>query len=291
MKIDLHIHSKDCSDGRLPLGEIFQIAHERGIKFISITDHDAIDCQGRAISLARKYHIYYLTGVELNINFSAPGYNRGKAISLDILGYGYNPEDDAIKAKTRDLREHREKRAREILQRINSELEKEGIKPLGNEDMAAIESSVDGAFGRPHIARYMVHKGLVKNVKEAFDKYLVRCDVPKFPLSLKEASRLIRNAGGKVVLAHGNDPNGTSLYSFTSDLEEQLRIVKDYMLEYLDGLECWHSRHDSATTDSYLAFARKHRLLVTGGSDCHQNPVKIGTLDIPSYVADQFQFI
>ncbi len=73
-------------------------------------------------------------------------------------------------------------------------------------------------MGRPHIAAYMIEKGIVSNRQEAFDRYLVRCDVPKMSLSLEEASQLVRAAGGRVVLAHPNDPNGTSLAaSFAND--------------------------------------------------------------------------
>jgi predicted metal-dependent phosphoesterase TrpH len=53
MKIDLHIHSKDCSDGKMTLGEIFVKARERGIGMISITDHDSIECQEAAATLAQ----------------------------------------------------------------------------------------------------------------------------------------------------------------------------------------------------------------------------------------------
>ena len=290
MKIDLHVHSRDCSDGRLSLNDIFQIAHKRGVNFLSITDHDSIECQQRAIALAKDYGIHYLTGIELNIRFSSPLWRKGKPISLDLLGYGCDPENRVLKAKTLELQEYRNTRARLILERVNRELYKEGIEPLNEDDLAAIQESVDGAFGRPHIARYLVKKGLVKDVQEAFDKYLVRCDVPKLPLGLEEASSLIRGAGGKAVLAHGNDPHGTSLAMLTPDVSEQLRIIENDMLEFLDGLECWHSRHDAYTSKAYRAFAIEHGLVVTGGSDCHQNPVKIGTVDIPSYVVEQFEF-
>jgi hypothetical protein len=29
-------------------------------------------------------------------------------------------------------------------------------------------------------------------------------------------------------------------------------------------------------------------MLMTGGSDCHQKPLLMGTLDIPDWVAEQF---
>jgi len=72
MKIDLHIHTRTCSDGNLPIEEVFQEAINRNIALISITDHDSIDCQKKAIALARKHGMSYITGVELNVTFHYP---------------------------------------------------------------------------------------------------------------------------------------------------------------------------------------------------------------------------
>jgi len=288
MKIDLHIHTKTCSDGNLHIEEVFQEAKKRNIELMSTTDHDSIDCQERAIALAKEYGIIYVTGVELNVTFQYPP-EPDKSVSLDFLGYQYDIYNQALKTKLALIRERREIRAREILDKLNIEFDKENIPRFNEEDMNKIQESVDGVFGRPHIANYLVEKGIVRSHQEAFDKYLVKCDVPKFPLSLAEASALVRSAGGMLVLAHPNDPNGTSLVAITSDLQEQTKIVEEYMLEYIDGVECWHSRSDAKTTAHYLEFARKHRLRMTGGSDCHQNPLLLGTLDIPDYVAEQFR--
>jgi len=287
MRIDLHIHTKTCSDGNLTIEEVFKEAKKRNIDLMSTTDHDSVDCQERAITLAKEYGIIYVTGVELNVTFQYPP-EPDRSVSLDFLGYQYDIYNQALKTKLALIRERREIRAREILDKLNIEFDKESIPNFNEEDMKKIQDSVDGVFGRPHIANYLVEKGIVRSHQEAFDKYLVKCDVPKFPLSLAEASTLVRNAGGMLALAHPNDPNGTSLVAITSDLQEQTKIVEEYMLEYIDGVECWHSRNDAKTTAHYLEFARKHRLRMTGGSDCHQKPILLGTLDIPDYVAEQF---
>ncbi len=287
MKIDLHIHTKTCSDGNLSIEDVFQEAKNRNIDLISITDHDSIDCQERAVALAREHDISYITGVEFNVTFLCP--DEDKAVSLDFLGYGYDIGNQKLKDKLQLIKEHRETRARQILEKLNVEFDKEGIDRFTEQDLKNIQASVDGVFGRPHIANYLIQKGIVKNKQEAFDKYLVKCDVPKYPLSLAEASGLIRNVGGVLVQAHPNDPNGTSLVSITRDLTEQTRIIEKYMLEYIDGVECWHSRHDKNTTAHYIEFARRHGLIMTGGSDCHQEPILMGTLDIPDWVAAQFR--
>ncbi|MFC2071719.1 PHP domain-containing protein [Chloroflexota bacterium] len=286
MKIDLHIHTKTGSDGNLSIEEVFREAKKRNIDLMSITDHDSVDCQERAIALAKEYGIFYITGVELNVTFQ---YTVSKSVPLDFLGYQYEIGNGELKSKLELIREHRERRARQILEKLNAEFDKENITRFTEKDIKKIQGSVDGVFGRPHIAKYIVEKGIVNSHQEAFDKYLVKCDVPKYPLSLTEASRLVRNAGGILVLAHPNDPNGTSLAGITPDLEEQTNIIKDYMMEYIDGVECWHSRNDAKTTAGYTEFASKHGLLMTGGSDCHQEPLLLGTLDIPDYVAEQFR--
>jgi len=288
MKIDLHIHSNSCSDGKLALSEIFKEAYCRNIGVISITDHDNVVCQETAGSLADEYGMRYVSGVELNIVFSHPRYRDGKSVSLDVLGYQYDPHDSPLMDKIGELIAHRRHRAEEILDNINLEFRKRGLAPFTQKDLEAIEETVDGAFGRPHIANYMVKKGIVATRQEAFDRYLVACNVPKMPLSLEEASTLIRGAGGRLMLAHGNDPNGTSLVSLTTSIQEQCRIIREAMLPFLDGLECWHSRLSPETTSAYIALAREEGLMVTGGSDCHQDPIIMGTVDVPAYVAGQF---
>jgi predicted metal-dependent phosphoesterase TrpH len=288
MKIDLHIHSKDGSDGRWALEAIFAEAHKRGIDLISITDHDSIDAQEKAIELARSYGIAYLTGVEMNVTFSHPDYKEGKSVSLDVLGYQYDIHYPPLVEKLEALRAYRKQRAEQILENLNRELVKEGLAEFTTQDLEAIEATVDGALGRPHIAEYMIQKGIVATKQEAFDRYLVKCDVPKMPVSLKEASELIREAGGRIMLAHPNDPNGTSLVTLTASLQEQLQIIQDTILAYIDGIECWHSRHDEETTKAYVNFAREMGLMVSGGSDCHQDPVLMGEVAVPDYVGEQF---
>ena len=288
MKIDLHIHS-NSSDGKFTAAEILQEAKARKIDFLAISDHDNINCQPQAIAEAKKTHTRYVTGVELNVTFSHPNFQNGKAVSLDFLGYQFDPQNHALLAKLETMAKYRQERASKILDNLNVEFKKENIPSLTADDFRRIEESVDGTLGRPHIADYLVKKGIVKSRQEAFDKYLVKCDVPKFPLYLEEASRLIRGAGGKLVLAHPNDPHGTSLASLTKVLNEQTGIIKEKMLPHIDGVECWHSRNTPETTDHYVAFAKSQDLMMTGGSDCHQKPIMMGSVMIPDWVANQFK--
>ena len=285
MKTDLHIHTKTCSDGNLTIEQVFREARKRTINFISITDHDSVGCQRRAIALAKSHGISYLTGIELNVTFHYAEHDRD--VSLDFLGYGYDIDNQELKDKLRLLKEHRDRRAHQILRNLNVAFDEAGIERFSEEDIKNIEDGVNGVFGRPHIANYLIEKRIVSDKQEAFDKYLVRCNVPKYPLSLAEASQLIRNAGGVLIHAHPNDPYGTSLATITHDLEQQTKLIEKYMLQYVDGVECWHSRHDERATAHYIEFAGKHNMLMTGGTDCHQKPTIMGATSIPDWVAEQ----
>jgi hypothetical protein len=287
MITDLHIHSK-ASDGKLTIQEIFKEAKSRNINFMAITDHDSISCQTQAIATAKEEHIQYVTGVELNVTFAHPKYHEGKAVSLDFLGYQFDTNNKALESKLEAMAKYREERAAKILDNLNAEFKKEHIATLNKDDLRQIEESVDGVLGRPHIADYLVKKNIVKTRQEAFDKYLVKCDAPKYPLYLEEASKLVRGAGGKLVLAHPNDPHGTSLVALTKSLVDQTKIIQEKMLPHIDGVECWHSRNTAETTNHYVAFAKEHGLIMTGGSDCHQKPIIMGTVQVPDWVANQF---
>ncbi len=288
MIIDLHIHSKTCSDGNLSVEEIIKEAKARNVGLMSITDHDSIGCQKKAMTLAQKNGIHYVHGIELNVSFLHPNFHNGKSISLDFLGYHFDINNKPLQKKLEQISEYRKERAAKILEKLNIEFEKEGLKNLTKNDLTEIQNSADGVLGRPHIADYMVGKGIVRDRKEAFEKYLVKCNVPKYPLHFEEASSLLRNAGGIAVLAHPNDPYGTSLVKLTNSLHEQTTIIEDSMLNYIDGIECWHSRNDAETTAHYINFSKKHGLTMTGGSDCHQKPIIMGTVKVPDFVAQQF---
>jgi len=288
MKIDLHIHSKNGSDGTWTLEQIFAEAKRRRISLMSVTDHDSVKAQAEAQELAAQHGIRYLTGVELNVTINHPRFTKGKDASLDFLGYGYDMTDRALGKKLDELRAYRRHRAEMILSRLNDEFTRQGIALFHQEDMDAIEAGVDGSLGRPHIANYLMAKGIVGSKQEAFDRFLTRCDVPKMPLGLEEASDLIRSAGGRLVLAHPNDPNGTSLAVLTRSLEEQRELIASVMLGMIDGIECWHTRHDRHAAAFYLGIVRAEGLIATGGSDCHQQPVLMGKVHVPDCVAEQF---
>jgi len=90
-------------------------------------------------------------------------------------------------------------------------------------------------------------------------------------MSALEAIELIHQAGGLAVIAHPG-------------LNRSDEVIPDLVAAGLDGLECFHTKHSTSTSEHYLELADKFNLLVTGGSDCHgmsKGRPLIGTIKLP----------
>ena len=166
---------------------------------------------------------------------------------------------------------------------------REGKESFPDSDFDKIYVNVPYVVSRVHIADFLIEKGIVRNRNEAFAKYLIQCNVTLEVVTPSEVAELIHNAGGKIFIAHPGDKNGCSIAEFSTDIEGQLAIIKTYFLDFIDGLECYHSRHDNKTIRAFRKFCENNNLLISGGSDCHQHPkIQMGTIRMPDFIADQF---
>ena len=88
MKIDLHIHTRTGSDGAFTVEEVFAEAVKRCIDFISITDHDSISTQEKAISLAAEMIDYNpTTSLEEGLKLTWKWYIDNQDEFLDKKNY------------------------------------------------------------------------------------------------------------------------------------------------------------------------------------------------------------
>jgi 3',5'-nucleoside bisphosphate phosphatase len=113
--------------------------------------------------------------------------------------------------------------------------------------------------GRPHLARALIERGIVTSADEAFDRYLGTgkpAYVPRADVSVGEAIRVIREAGGIAALAHPG-------------LHNRDEAIPDLVREGLEAIEVYHPQHIFGRAARYGRLARRLNLLVTGGSDFH----------------------
>ncbi len=231
------------------------LAHKRGVRAISVTDHDTIDGLKELLQIPPGSGPEWVSGVEISCEPPLPFRQLG---SIHLLGYGFSIYDRQINQVLEKAQQARHSRNPKIIDKLNGL----GIDITLDEVERRFGA---GQTGRPHIAEMLREKGVVQTFDEAFDKYLAKgkpAYVNKYKISCEMAITIIRNAGGLPVLAHP----GLLEIEDAQDLESFVDILSGYGLE---GMEVYYTDHDDATTAMLLELAQKKDLLITGGSDFH----------------------
>ncbi len=248
--IDLHMHS-DCSDGVFSPAELVDRAARRGLTAIAIADHDSVSGISPAQIAGTGMGVEVIAAVELSVQF-------GPWQDVHLLGYGIDYTDGSFLGRLNGFRRKREQRNVEILDRVNERLTHERRTGLELGDVLVYARD---AIGRPHIARALLDKGYVASVEDAFQRYLIPCNVPKSYWLIHDAIAEIRRIGGAAVLAHP-----TTVSTDRGVLRQAIRELVDMGL---DGIEAFNNLALPDEMEFLRRLAGELELLVTGGSDFH----------------------
>ena len=243
MRIELHCHST-CSDGDLTPAAVAALAIGRNLAVFALTDHDT--CDGTDAAVVGGAQV--LRGVE--ISCQDDGHN------VHLLAYGHAGQAWAsLETALLEVREARRRR----LRMMAAKLEQRGVRV---DVEALLAEAGKRAVGRPDLARAMVDQRVVTSMKEAFNRFLYDggpVDVPHRAWSLADALRFGRAAGARMSLAHPHQYR-----------ERAVPMLKKYRAEGLEGVEVFYGGYDAGDRAKWLAIAREHDLIATGGSDFHR---------------------
>lgn len=278
MIVDFHVHS-NASDGTFAPSEIAAKAKKGGFAAIALTDHD--NCDGVAEFLSSDSSSdspRLIPGIELSID---PGKTFDK---FHLLGLDIDPDNAALKAFLKSVLDGRNARNERII---------ENFRRLGFDMAGTIESYAHGeVLARPHFARWLMERGHVKTIKEAFDKYLLpespastRCYEDRFHPDQEESIKVIHGAGGLAVMAH---PKYWRRYwrdtgPEYADAERELHVLKE---KGLDGLESLYQANTVEEDIRFTRIADAVGLLKTAGSDFHGDNKP--TIPLGMTVTDEF---
>lgn len=249
--IDLHCHSF-FSDGTFSPEEIVIKAKKRGLRAIALTDHDTIDGLEAFQQSGQKYHIETITGIEF-----AAQYNRFSEQEIHIVGLGFSPTAKALTEQMKLIVEARQIRNEKMIYAFNQlgfDISYEQIQ----------QNAAGNIITRAHFANVLVQKNIVKNTKEAFEKYLSTnkpAYVQRQTLSPALCIQTIQKSGGVAVLAH------PTLYHM--DYNEIEILAKELKSYGLIAIETQYSSYSSEQSRKITALADKLGLLYSGGSDFH----------------------
>jgi predicted metal-dependent phosphoesterase TrpH len=145
---------------------------------------------------------------------------------------------------------------RERVLRIVEALNRAGVTIRPREVFDLVDH---GCASRLHVARALIEGGHVRSVHAAFQRWLgpgKPAFVERERPAAAETISLIHRCGGAAVLAHP---------ALSGRDEEITALVEAGM----DGIEVHCTEMSQEQQRHYIALAKEHGLLLSGGSDCH----------------------
>jgi 3',5'-nucleoside bisphosphate phosphatase len=265
-RIDLHMHST-ASDGMLSPTQVVQLAKQRGLTTIALTDHDTTSGWEEAMTAGRELGVEVLGGFEIN--------SETDLGHIDFLVYGANANNAELQDFLLTIRDARVGRAKGMVKKL-AEL---GM-PLKWERVLHFAGDAQ-SIARPHVARALVEAGYVTSTQEAFDKYLNDqgpAYVHRLEVKPQEVIDTIHQAGGVIVLS---SPEHSKTTPLTPTLAAQ----------GLDGIEVYYFDHTDEKKIELLELVRQHNLIATGGSDFHgdKTHAELGSVYVPPEVLTQLK--
>ncbi len=250
--IDLHTHST-ASDGTDSPEILIENAKKAHLSAIALTDHDTLNGLEQAEKKAKEIEIELIKGIEFSTDYA-----RGE---VHILGYWFhsdptdNPNFNKALEKVRDYRSIRNE---ELFKKLSTV----GVH-LSVEEVA--EFSENGMLCRPHFAQAMLKRGYVKDIKQAFARYLGydgSAYIPKNKLSQRDAIEILRDSQAVVSFAH-------PFLTICKDEKERKALIKQLADYGLHAIETYYSINSQDQTQKTISYAKEFNLHLTGGSDYH----------------------
>lgn len=270
--VDLHVHS-NASDGTFKPTDLIAEAKKAGLSALALTDHDTTDGVAEAIKAAEAAGIELIPGVELSTEYD------GKEIH--VVGLYIDITNAPLQKRMADFRDSRDNRNVYMLEKLRAE----GFD-ITQEALEAMFP--DAVITRAHVARYLIDKGYIPDIKTAFSEYIgegCRCYVDRPKVTPMDAVDYILEAGGTPILAHP--------VMYKMERPQLKQMISEMKAHGLVGMEAIYSENTPADEQDYRALADEEGLLISGGSDFHGSnkpDIKLGVgygkLCVPYSVLD-----
>ncbi len=246
--IDLHVHS-NASDGTFTPTELISEAKRAGLSAFALTDHDTTAGIPEAVRAAEACGMELIPGVELSTEY--------EGVEIHVLGLYIDIENAVLQKQMADFRQSRDNRNVVMLEKLRAE----GFDIT----QEALEACFpDAVITRAHIARYLLEKGYIPDMKTAFTKYIGdrgRCYVGRPKITPTDAVDYIMAAGGTAILAHP--------VTYSISYVQLQRMLHEMKAHGLSGMEAIYSENTAADEMVMKRIAREEGLLISGGSDFH----------------------
>jgi 3',5'-nucleoside bisphosphate phosphatase len=251
--IDLHMHTT-FSDGRWPAERLIDYLVSEGFDMVAITDHDRVDTMSVIQEIAIQQHLPVLVGVEMTTQWDG--------VMGDVLCYGFDPDN----AELREVADDVVKSQFENTLAVYEELRHKGYE-FPRQAEVLREGGGELRLPRDIIMLLRAH-GYAKDWHAGLN-ILNESGFVSVKADMAPTVEAVHRGGGVALLAHpGRRERGFTFYD--TGLLDRVRAEVP-----LDGIEVIHPSHSAEVTEVLLAYARKHDLLTSTGSDSHGIPSRM----------------
>jgi len=271
MKLDLHVHTSQ-SDGSFTPEQVIDLAAERGVELLAITDHDVIGGVERAVKAGKEKRIKVIPGIEISSAVSCSGDD------IHIVSLNVDINSPKLKKLSNDLTEFKKIKTQKKLDAVNKHFK-------ANITFEDLQKKTEGVPSTGHIGMVLLDKGYVDNIRDGI-KPLTKggpcyVKIDDKLIHAKEAIEIIHEAGGIAILAHlAAYKNEKKFVTF----EEQEKLIEELEGYGLDGLEIYIPGLTEEDKEFGLKMAKKYDLIISGGSDFHDEKFiphsKLGMFDM-----------
>lgn len=262
-KIDLHIHTT-ITDGVFTPKEVIDEASKNGVGILSITDHDSIDAYSDDLfKYADSKNIKIINGVEISTKNNKAG--------IHVLGYNFNLNDIRFRERLKEIRNSRHYYLHKVAKKLNELGYSINVKELDKiESVTKAHIAVDIINDEKNYKKLLHDFGHIPNMGEFIEKIMnENCPgyVKKETVTPMEAAQIIREAKGKVILAHPVS------YIHEDDFTEEdiVNIINEMKADGLEANYLYVDYNNNKIDEiaKWNKFAQKNNLFVTVGSDFH----------------------
>ncbi len=266
--IDLHMHSKYSEDGEFTPSELVRQCAEKGVRVMSVTDHNCAKANEEAANAAKQNGITYIPGIEIDCAFQDTNFH--------VLGYGIDFRNSDFEAIEKNIDDQS---LQASLDRL-TETQALGFGNITEKNMWALsknnywkgswsgEMFAEVLLAMPEYAEHPLLKPYRPGGERSDNPYVnfywdyysqgkpcyAKIDYP----AMEEIIDIIHRNHGAAVIAHP-----------AVNLKGKDFLLEDILNLGIDGIEAFSSYHNLRQAAYYYKIAQERNMFVTCGSDYH----------------------
>ncbi len=266
--IDLHMHSRYSDDGEYAPSELVELCAKKGVRIMSVTDHNCAKANEEAKRAAKEKGILYIPGIEIDCTY--------EKVNFHVLGYGIDFQSSDFEQIEKNI-DGQSFQASLIRLSKTQEL---GFKNVTEQDMRSLskdyywqgswsgEMFAEVLLAKPEYTDHPLLKPYRPGGERSDNPYVnfywdyysqgkpcyANIDYPP----MEEIVTMIHRNHGAAVIAHPG-----------INLKGKEFLLKDILNLGIDGMEVFSSYHSPEQARIFYKAAQENKVSFTCGSDFH----------------------